>query len=375
MHPLARILSVRHLYYYNLLFWTGFCLLQAIHIYAYTISFGYEFHVYQLIRYPMASCLSYWILSHLVLNSYLATRKLRMRRFVLIHSAGSIAFGIIHKAMTYLIGLLLERLLLAHESLNWRELFVLWRHTYVDIANPIAMYGLLLGVLLALDYGQKFREQLWQAHQLQHQLTEAELHGLKTQLQPHFLFNALNTIAMMVRRNKSQEAITMITSLSEMLRNNLGKKKTQFVTLQEELALLSHYLTIEQARYQDKLHIDMQIAPETLHKPVPTLVLQPVVENAFKHGIAHALQAATLRITAYLQADRLILEVFNSSDLASPDWILARRKGIGLRNTTDRLLQLYQGKAKFQVQEMEFGVLVRITLPSAPESYRLAKKT
>lgn len=363
MHQLARILSIRHLYRYNLLFWTALCLLQIIQMYTYTFSFGQNFQWIHLIRYPISSCLSYWILSHFLFDLYLATRQIRMRQFAILHLATSLAFGFTHKLLTYINGLLLERLFLEQETKTWRELIELWQQTYFDIINGIAMYWLILGILLALDYWQRFRDQTVHAVMLKHQLTEAQLQSMKMQMQPHFLFNALNTIAMMVRKQKGKEAVEMITALSEMLRNSLSKRRIQFITLEEELTLVNHYLTIEKVRYQDRLQLEVDIQEETTQALVPNLILQPIVENAFKHGIAHSLDQAVLRIAAYYHQDHLVLEVFNSSDVSSHDWILAKSKGIGLRNTIDRLLQLYHGQARFQVNEKENGVLVRITLP------------
>lgn len=367
MHQLARILSVRRLYRYNLLFWIILCLLQVVQMYTYTLSFGQSFQWIHVIRYPVASCLGYWILSYFLFDLYLATRQIRMKQFIILHFAASIAFGFIHKLLTYVNGLLLERLFLEQETKTWRELIVLWQQTYFDIINGVAIYWLILGILLALDYWQRFRDQTIHAVTLKHQLTEAQLQRMKMQMQPHFLFNALNTIAMMVRKQKGKEAVEMITGLSEMLRNNLTKRREQFITLEEELTLVNHYLTIEKVRYQDHLRLEVDIQTETKQALVPNLILQPIVENAFKHGIAHSLEQAILRIAAYYHQYHLVLEIFNSSDVSSHDWILAKSKGIGLRNTTDRLLQLYHGQARFQINEKEDGVLVRITLPIVNE--------
>lgn len=363
MHQLARILSVKHLYSYNLLFWVILCLLQFILVYTYTLSFEQDFQWAHVIRYPIASCLSYWILSHFIFDLYLATRQMRMKQFITLHIAASLAFGIAQKAFTYVNGLLLERLFLEQETKTWRELIALWQQTYFDIIHGVAMYWFILGVLLALDYWHRFKDQSLHAVTLRHQLAEAQLQSMKMQMQPHFLFNALNTIAMMIRKQKGEEAIDMITSLSEMLRNNLSKRRAQFITLEEELTLVNHYLSIESVRYQDRLQLEMNIQEETKQALVPNLILQPIVENAFKHGIAHSLQQALLRIEAYYHQNHLVLEVFNSSNVSSQEWILAKSKGIGLRNTTDRLLQLYHGQAGFQINEKEDGVLVRILLP------------
>ncbi len=364
MHPLARILSVKLLYRYNLLFWLTLCLLQLIQTLSLTLSFDQAFLWIHVIRYPIATCLSYWILSHLVFDLYLTTRKIHLHVFIIFHMSASLGFGFVHKLLAYTSGLLLERLFLEQETKTWRELIQLWQQTWFDVVNPIAVYWMILGILLALDYWHRFRDQALRSHVLQHQLTEAQLQHLKMQMQPHFLFNALNTIAMMVRRHQDKPALDMLTGLSEMLRNNMSKKKKQLITLEEELTLVNHYLSIEKVRYQDRLHLEINIQEDTRQMLVPNLILQPIVENAFKHGVAHALDKSLVRIAAYYEQDQLVLEVFNSIDDSSQDWILAKSRGIGLGNTIERLLQLYRGKAKFQINEKEEGVLVRITLPA-----------
>ena len=363
MHQLARILSFRHLYGYNLIFWTVLCLLQLVQSYSWAVSFGQDFQWIHTIRYPIASCLSYWILSHFLFDVYLSTRKLRLSRFMFFHLPASLVFGFFHKILAYTTGLLLERLFLVQETSTWRQLIELWTQTWFDMINSIAIYWLVISILMALDYWQRFRDQSLQSLTLKHQLTEAQLQSMKMQMQPHFLFNALNTIAMMIRGHKEENALEMLIGLSEMLRNNLSKNRRQMITLEEELTLIHHYLTIEKVRYQDRLQLEMDIQQEAKLALIPNLILQPMVENAFKHGIAHSLGKATLRISAYIQEQQLVMEVFNSSDVVSHDWILAKSKGVGLHNTIDRLMQLYQGKARFQINEKEDGVLVRITLP------------
>ncbi len=369
MHTIARVLQIKKLLTYNLLAWCIFAILAGVRQYSYALSFGQSFDWQSLIRYPLATYLSYWALSYLLLDLFLMSRKWNRQAFVLFHIPISVLFGLLHKTLAYISGLLLERLFLPRESLDWRELVTLWGNTWFDVIDGISVYWLMLLVLTILNYMHRFRDQSLDALSLRNQLTEAQLNSLRMQLQPHFLFNALNTIAMMVRRKDSDKAINMISGLSEMLRNNLSQKRRQFVSLDEELSLIGHYLSVEQARFQDRLEVEMQIAENTRQAMVPNLVLQPIVENAFKHGIAHSIDRALLRISSYYEHDKLILEVYNSTEVSPHDWVMAQSKGIGLRNTIDRLRQLYQGKAHIQFTAQEDGVLVRISLPNAPNSF------
>lgn len=374
MHSIERILQIKRLLTYNFLAWCLLGILAGVKQYSYAISFGHSFEWQSMIRYPFSAYLSYWALSYVVIDFFLYSKRWKRLHFILFHSLMSILFAIIHKSLTYISGLLLERLFLPQESLDWRALIVLWGDTWFDIINGVGVYWLMLFVLTALDYRHRYQDQALQALGLKTQLTDAQLNSMRMQLQPHFLFNALNAIVMMVRRNDQDKAISMIIGLSEMLRNNLSQKRKQFISLEEELSLIQHYLSVEQVRFQDRLQIEMHIEESTRQAQVPNLVLQPIVENAFKHGIAHSLGPAKLRISSYYENNRLILEVHNSTDVAPHDWVMAKSKGIGLRNTIDRLRQLYQGKAHIQFTAQEDSVLVRLSLPISSTDDKLNVK-
>jgi LytS/YehU family sensor histidine kinase len=184
-----------------------------------------------------------------------------------------------------------------------------------------------------------------------------------TTIRTHFLFNAFNTIAMMVRQKKSDAAVEMIGGLSDMFRMSLNKESRQFVKLKDEIELLKKYLAIESVRYQDRLSVIWDIDENTLKYQVPNFVLQPIVENAFKHGISKSLDQATLGIYTRKEASHLILEVFNSGAAFSSTWELQKDKGIGLSNTIDSLLNLYKEDFKFLINEKDNGVSVVLKIP------------
>ena len=365
MSRLARLFQVKHFLLLNALFWGGLATVALAQHYAHTVSLGRTFAWEETIRHPGATYLTFWILSFFVFDIYLATRRRRARQppvFWIIHGLAALAFGIGHKTVSYGVGLLLERLWLAQETKTWQELTLLWQQTFPDVLFGALMYFVILFILLMLDHRQRFRDEHVRTLELQNQLTQSQLQALKAQLQPHFLFNALNTIAMMVRRKKSDEAVAMIASLGQMLRSHLDRKQP-WVTLQQELHLVDQYVSIEQARYQDRLRVTQCIALDVLSVRVPNLILQPLVENAFKHGIAHCLGEAHLKISARQEGQRLVLEVFNSGQPLPDGWNLHRHQGIGLGNTVNRLMRLYQGDFRFQISEQEGGVLVRVVLP------------
>ena len=367
MSRLARIFRIKHFLLFNALFWSVLAGVALAQYYSSRISLGQFFVWSDIIRHPVATYLTFWMLSFIVFDLYLLTRRSYRKVwqrpwFWIVHALAGLAFGVLHKTLSYGVGLLLERLFLVQETKTWRALITLWQQTFPDVVYGMLMYFLMLFILLALDDRQRFRDEHGLALELQHQLAQSQLQAMKMQLQPHFLFNALNTIAMMVRRKKSTEAIEMIASLGQMLRSHLDQKQP-WVTLQQELHLVDQYVSIEKARYQDRLRVTQCIASDALSARVPNLILQPLVENAFKHGIAHCLGEAQLKISAWQEERRLVLEVFNSGQPLPGGWNLQNHQGIGLGNTVNRLMRLYQGDFRFQMREQAGGLLVRMELP------------
>ncbi len=365
MSRLARLFQVKHFLLLNALFWSGLAAVALAQHYARTVSAGHPFGWEEVVRYPVATYLTFWMLSFFVFDLYLLTRRRPARQppvFWMIHSLAALGFGILHKTLSYVAGLLLERLWLPRETKTWQELIPLWQQTFPDMLYGVLMYFVVLFVLLMLDHRQRFRDEHVRALELQNQLTQSQLQALKSQLQPHFLFNALNTIAMMVRGNRRDEAVAMIASLGQMLRSHLDRKQP-WVTLQQELQLVDQYVSIEKVRYQDRLRVTQCVAADVLSARVPNLILQPLVENAFKHGIAHCLGAAQLKISAWQEGSRLVLEVFNSGQPLLGGWNLHSHQGIGLGNTVNRLMRLYRGNFRFQMREQAGGLLVRMELP------------
>ncbi len=349
---------------YNVVFWMVLCVLDFIKSYTYSISLGQPYPWYNLIRWPFSAYICFWILSFLIFNLYLYARTFSRRWWILFHGMASVIFGILHRVLSDITGLLLERLFLEKETKTWIELVNLWPHTFWNAFHGMIMYWVVILILIVLDRYRHFRDQEMVLQGLEESLSVSRLQTMKIQLRPHFLFNALHTIAMMVRKQNQQEAVNMISGLSDMLRSSLSHENKQFVTLEEELTLINHYLKIESVRYQDRLEIKMDIAENTLSVKIPNLILQPIVENAFKHGVARTLDNAFLQIGTRLADNKLLIEVFNSKDNSPFNWDMNRSEGIGLTNTLKRLMRLYQGNYKFHIYEKENGIAVQVTLPA-----------
>ena len=239
------------------------------------------------------------------------------------------------------------------------------RQFWASSSQNILFYTLLLGIAHAVLYHARYRERERAAERLAAGLTEARLQALKMQLQPHFLFNTLNAISALIPA-EARPARRMVARLGDLLRIALEHEETQEVTLREELAFLEPYLEIEQARLEDRLTVVMEIAPETLDARVPHLILQPLVENAIRHGIAPRIEPGRVEISASRGPDDrfLHLEVRDDGPGVVRDSQSRPRKGVGLNNIQSRLEQLYDGEHRFALETRpEGGVVVRIALP------------
>ena len=228
-----------------------------------------------------------------------------------------------------------------------------------------SIYALLVGIAHLGLYSRRSREREQAAERLARGLTEARLQALKMQLQPHFLFNTLNAISALIP-DDAKPARRMLARLGDLLRVTLEHEETQEVTLREELAFLEPYLEIEQARLEDRLTVVMKISPETLEARVPHLILQPLVENAIRHGIAARIEPGRVEISATRAPNDgfLHLEVRDDGRGVDRGHEVRARRGVGLTNIRSRLEQLYNGEHRFELENhAEGGVLVRVTLP------------
>jgi two-component system, LytTR family, sensor kinase len=230
----------------------------------------------------------------------------------------------------------------------------------------VLTYWALLGLAWGADTYAKYRDGELAASRLQTQLAQAELGALKMQLQPHFLFNTLNAIAALLKTNPDA-AEGMILQLSDFLRVTLNNTGRPDVTLREELDFLERYLAIEKTRFQDRLSTRFRIRTEVLDARVPNLLLQPLVENAIRHGIAKDRRAGRVEVSATHEKGRLLLRVTDDGPGAPPGRVI---EGIGLTNTRDRLRHLYGDACSLEYGNAPGGGFrVSLSLPLvSPES-------
>jgi two-component system, LytTR family, sensor kinase len=223
----------------------------------------------------------------------------------------------------------------------------------------VAVYFAVLGVEHAVSYFVEARERETQAARLESQLAEARLGALRMQLQPHFLFNSLNAITVIVRDRDTATATRMLEQLGEMLRRVMRADRPQEIRLEDELDFVRQYLGIEQVRFSDRLRPEFVVDSAVLGAAVPEFLLQPLVENALRHGLAKRVTATLLRVEARREGDDLVLSVID--DGPGP---VEAGEGVGLGTTRERLATLYGSRGRLElVQNPDGGARVTVRLP------------
>ena len=235
--------------------------------------------------------------------------------------------------------------------------------------SDLLVYGAVIGTCYALDYYRKYREREFLASRLEAQLAQAQLDSLRMQLHPHFLFNTLNSIVGLVRDNKNSAAVNMLVGLSDLLRHTLDHSARHEVELREELNFIKLYLKIQETRFSDRLHIEFDIDPATTKALVPNLILQPLTENALRHGIGRTADSGMVGISSAIMDDHLRLTVYDNGAGLPDDWQMKGSTGIGLANTAARLQQLYDDNHQFDIRNRDGGgVEVVILMPMRTSS-------
>ena len=227
------------------------------------------------------------------------------------------------------------------------------------------IYFALVGLGHAIRSTRELRDREFQTSRLEAELADRRLASLRAQLQPHFLFNTLHAISSLVREGDRDRAVRMISGLSGLLRHTLDHVRTPEIPLHEELEALERYLEIEEVRFEDRLEIGRDIDPRALDINVPALLLQPLVENAIRHGIEERALARIVEIRARLDGDVLELRVTDDGKGLPADFDLAAKQGVGLSSTRKRLEQLYGGDAHLEVCSREpHGTQVTARVPA-----------
>jgi two-component system LytT family sensor kinase len=279
------------------------------------------------------------------------------QRAVAVHVPASLVLSAIHLALVGVLRFYLQTMRGGTPDL-WTTVFDAF---FRQLDQALPLYWALIGLQHAVDYSRQARAREVRSARLETRLMESQLQALQHQLHPHFLFNTLHAISTLVHRDPDK-ADLMIERLSELLRITLRKVGAQEVELAEELEYVNAYLDIEQVHFGDRLRIDYRVDAAAMDVLVPTLILQPLVENSIRHGLEPMVRTGTLTIEAQADGDTLWLRVRDNGAGLPKNW--KRREGVGLTNTRSRLDRLYGEQAALTVRENPGGgVLVDIYIP------------
>jgi len=276
---------------------------------------------------------------------------------VVIHLVASAVFSLLYMVVRALLG-------------QWQSRWGGIPATFAQAFNPLVLktfhfnlliYWVVVSVSHAFGYYRQYQERALRATDLEKRLTQARLQALQMQLNPHFLFNTLNAVASLMHKNVDA-ADRMITRLAELLRYALESTEAHEVTLRKELAFLERYLEIEKTRFGSRLTVRLDIQPDTLEALVPNLILQPLVENAIRHGVERCAKPGWIELRSRNENGTLRLVLRDNGPGLAED--RPQREGIGLSNTRARLQQLYGDAHRFELRNTpEGGLLVTVALP------------
>ncbi len=227
----------------------------------------------------------------------------------------------------------------------------------------LLLYGQMAAVTHGIHYYAGWRDREVRASRLEAQLVQAQLQMLRMQLHPHFLFNTLHSVSSLMHTDV-KAADRILALLGDLLRDSLDKVGAQEVSLRQELDFIDRYLEIERTRFRDRLRTSVDVAPETWDAMVPSFVLQPLVENAIRHGVSRRSASGQLALAAWREGSRLVLSVTDDGPGLPEEGPLPGRTGVGLANTRGRLQQLYGSEGVLELRSARSGgVEARVELP------------
>jgi two-component system LytT family sensor kinase len=281
-----------------------------------------------------------------------------LRRALIVHVPSVLIFSFAHIAAMQAA----QWWIAASEGLTFSWLIEVQRAALQNFDWEMMTYWAIAGISHAVLYYRESRDRAVRASQLETRLVEAQLKTLQQQLQPHFLFNTLHAISALMHRDVEAADRTLMR-LSDLLRMTLDTLGQVEVTLKSELEFLSKYLEIEQTRFADRLIVRFDVQPEALDTLVPTLLLQPLVENAIKHGISKKAGPGHIDITARRDHDKLWIEVRDDGLGLSDSALNALQKGIGVSTTRARLQHQFGADYRFEFHRLTQGVAVVVAVP------------
>jgi sensor histidine kinase YesM len=278
-------------------------------------------------------------------------------KIFLLHTLFSILIGFVIRFFFDLYGILLGRMNFADYSIKAS----LDRMIYVIDLNFLIYFAMIF-IIYTYYYLKQVKESEKQKMQLESQLINTRMKMLSSQLQPHFLFNTLNSISALVEMD-AKKAQDTIADLSDLLREILYSGDNYQVSLRKEVRMLDYYLNILTLRFSDHLVVEKKIDESLMDHLVPSLILQPIIENSVKHGYSYHNIHLKIKIEIFKENKNLVLRVSNNGKSLTEEQEALLKKGVGISNIKDRLLTLYGKKAQFKIRNKEVGVETIIKIP------------
>jgi len=289
----------------------------------------------------------------------------RWRLRSLLYVGGAALFTASHALVRMLVYPVMDPRLHQPFPVGWSLFVRLFLYNLPD--DCFAVYLPLLAIAHALWYYHEFRDRELRNSQLETRLAQAQLKALRSQLQPHFLFNTLHSISTLMLTN-ARAADSMLARLSDLLRMSLENNTVQETTLHREMQFVNGYLEIEKMRFGDRLQVQCDVHPDTLDARVPHLLLQPLVENAIRHGASRRAAGGEVRIVSFLRDGNLHIEVADNGPGFSPNPEWNARHGLGLNATRERLRVFYGDRQRLDIHSAPGrGTAVSIQIPFSTE--------
>ena len=359
-------ITPKHILTANLVLWTGLAVINLFRSYALraTGSGAEGFDWVQNVWYNVAFNGSFLILSVPLYYAFEFVKENRwLQRLALLFITIS-CLALIHVPLYFFFIGLSRPDLVAKEGGMSAFLYSEFVHNYPLMIGYALYYGFVVICLLGVAYYNRYVVEKNENERMRHQLRDAHMQNLKMKLHPHFLFNSLNTVSMMIVNNRKDEAMEFLEELGNLLRTTLTEDHRAFVSLKEEMDFIEQYLGIEQIRFGNRLTVQLHLDSHAEHIQVPHLIIQPLVENAFKHGFSKTLEGSRVSVETMIKDGCVHIHVYNTGPVLPENWILEQNLGHGLGIVKKRLESIYGADATLRVQNHnDKGVMASLRIP------------
>jgi two-component system, LytTR family, sensor kinase len=339
--------------------WTVAGLLYSAQSYFYRVEIGQDVNWLDILIIDMPNFILWFFLMPITvfLSRQFPFSKERWALPGTVHLSAAILVSIIHSTSYVVYRLWIKD---GVQGITGSRIYI---NVFSTFDYSMLVYFIMLFVIQVMIYNKKLKDEHARSMQLQSDLVQSQLDVLKAQLQPHFLFNTLNSISVLTRENPKLADKT-IHLLSDLLRYSLKHARQQFVTLEAEISFIKDYLAIEKIRFGNRLKIEIDVSPETLSINIPSLLLQPLVENAIKHGVAKKRGDGLIQIIAKKKSNYLTLQILDNGQGEGQQAHSENNLGLGLTNMQKRLDSLYGADYNFRLEnEQDKGTRVLIEIP------------